>query len=125
MRSDVLTRHMKQHSKRNESNSTTNVFVTNRAYDLIEQKQTHMVKSAKDKQASITHKKQNAQEYLCDECGELFSTAWTLERHVKRTHKFSFSVIFVNLKQKISKLPSFIRSSILKNIISVIIATKL
>ena len=90
MRSDVLTRHMKQHSKRNESNPTTNIFVTNRAYDLIEEKQTHMVKSAKDKQASITHKKQNAQEYLCDECGELFSAAWELERHVKRTHKLTF-----------------------------------
>ena len=75
MRSDVKTRHMKQHSKRNESNSTTNIFVTNRAYDLIEQKETHMVKSAKDKQASITHKKQNAQEHLCEECGELFSAA--------------------------------------------------
>ena len=25
--------------------------------------------------------------YLCEECGELFSTAWTLERHVKRTHE--------------------------------------
>ena len=74
MRSDVLTRHMKQHSKRNETNPVTNK--TNRAYNLIEQKQTHMVKSAKDKQASITHKKQNAQEHLCEECGELFSTAW-------------------------------------------------
>ena len=28
--------------------------------------------------------------YLCEECGELFSTAWTLERHVKRTHKLTF-----------------------------------
>ena len=43
-----------------------------------------------DKQASIIHKKQHAQEHLCEECGELFSTAWTLERHVKRTHKLSF-----------------------------------
>ena len=29
MRSDVLTRHMKQHSKKEESNSTTNISVTN------------------------------------------------------------------------------------------------
>ena len=28
--------------------------------------------------------------YLCEECGELFSTVWTLERHVKRTHKLTF-----------------------------------
>ena len=28
--------------------------------------------------------------YLCEECGELFSTAWTLERHVKRAHKCKF-----------------------------------
>ena len=29
MRSDVLTRHMKQHSKRNESTPVTNISVTN------------------------------------------------------------------------------------------------
>ena len=29
MRSDVLARHMKQHSKRNESNPVTNISVTN------------------------------------------------------------------------------------------------
>ena len=29
MRSDVLKRHMKQHSKRNESVSATNILVTN------------------------------------------------------------------------------------------------
>ena len=29
MRSDVLARHMKQHSKRNESNPVTNIYVTN------------------------------------------------------------------------------------------------
>ena len=67
----------------------------------------------------------NTMSYFCEECGELFSTAWTLERHVKRTHKFSFSVIFVNLKQKISKLLLIMRSNILKNIFSVINATKL
>ena len=27
--------------------------------------------------------------YLCEECGELFSKAWTLERHVKRVHKLN------------------------------------
>ena len=29
MRSDVLTRHMKQHSKKNENNHFTNISVTN------------------------------------------------------------------------------------------------
>ena len=28
--------------------------------------------------------------YLCDKCGEEFSKAWELERHVKRTHKSTF-----------------------------------
>ena len=28
--------------------------------------------------------------FLCEECGELFSTVWTLERHVKRTHNLTF-----------------------------------
>ena len=28
--------------------------------------------------------------FLCEECGELFSTPYTLERHVKRIHKFTF-----------------------------------
>ena len=32
MRSDVLTRHMKQHEKRNEDNPVTNISVTNNIY---------------------------------------------------------------------------------------------
>ena len=28
--------------------------------------------------------------YLCEECGELFYTALTLERHVKSIHKLTF-----------------------------------
>ena len=27
--------------------------------------------------------------HLCEECGEQFSKAWTLERHVKRVHKLN------------------------------------
>ena len=32
----------------------------------------------------------NIMSYLCDKCGEEFSKAWELERHVKRTHKLTF-----------------------------------
>ena len=85
-----LERHVRGYHKIKIHKCAQCSYKTNRAYNLIKHKETHMVKSTEDKQASIIHKKQHSLEHLCEECGELFSTAWTLQRHVKRTHKLSF-----------------------------------
>ena len=76
-----LERHVRGYHKIKLHKCAQCSYTTNRAYNLIEHKQTHIVKSTEDKQA---------QEHLCEECGELFSTASTLERHVKSTHQLSF-----------------------------------
>ena len=83
-----LERHVRGYHKIKLHKCAQCSYTTNRAYNLIEHKQTHIVKSTEDKQASI--KKQHAKENLCEECGELFSTASTLETHVKSTHQLSF-----------------------------------